>query len=473
MSATNDLNSATTSNQFNDQTNNNDVSNLEIVFDLVGRLQELAPEIKKNHIVLSQQFTQFMEYLKDLKQLSAETYSVRSTNVELERELEEMKKDREEIAQRCRSNADDRVYLDVGGKNFTTTVKTLTENENSLFFKTLVSEQWDRDTNSTTNPIFIDRDGRLFDYVLKYLRTGELNVEDKITRKELLTEAKYFKLKSLEDQLQSPPKKELSALSTPFESVGVSPPCSPAPMTGRSRASPYLSSVASPSVTRSSPVNAQGSSKSTIHPSATSTPWRAASPITLIPLNVFVGSRLLNADYEEKLIEFLGLDAAQQRQPWRLVYRATEHGFDAADFHHRCDSLGPTLSIIQSDFGNIFGGFTSVSWSSAQQRTDQADEKAFLFTLKNAVSVPPTKFPVAAGFQESAISHNPTCGPNFGSPKNEGSDLCLRNNFSEKKNCVFFPKSYPDTSNRGGMVFATRYFACKEVEVFTPVRSST
>jgi hypothetical protein len=185
--------------------------------------------------------------------------------------------------------------------------------------------------------------------------------------------------------------------------------------------------------------------------------------------NIFPGSTLMTGEYEEKLMEFIGNDIPQyqQQQPWRLIYRASEHGFDAADFHRCCDSFAPTVCIIQTDFGNIFGGFTSIPWSSAVLRADQADPTAFLFSLKNTLNIPPTKFPVAKEYQQCAISHNPTCGPNFGSPKNEGSDLCLRNKFNDKTNCIFFPKSYIDTSNHGGLIFAKKYFACKEVEVFT------
>jgi hypothetical protein len=175
---------------------------------------------------------------------------------------------------------------------------------------------------------------------------------------------------------------------------------------------------------------------------------------------------LLTPEYEEKLLEFIGGDIQQQQQPWCLIYRASEHGFDAADFHRCCDSFAPSVSVIQTDFGNIFGGFTSIPWSSATLRADQADPTAFLFTLKNTLNIPPTKFPVAKDYQQCAISHNPTCGPNFGSPKNEGSDLCLRNKFNDKTNCIFFPKSYTDTINQGGLIFAKKYFACKEVEVF-------
>ena len=468
MSVTNGQPSATMSDQLNESTNNNpDENNLAQVMNLVDNLQTLVPDIKKNVIVISQQFTQFISCVEQLNQLSSNTRSIQLEHARLERELEQMKKDREEIEQRCQNNADDRVYLDVGGQRFTTTVKTLTQGRTSLFFKMLVNEHRKRDVDAAANPIFIDRDGRLFDYILKYLRTGELNVDDKITRKELLTEAKYFKLRSLEEQLQATPKKELSAFSEPFETIAFRH----LPLVHQTIGLPGRSSLYMPNLLQAGTPRLLAPAvpkvaKTRSHPSTTASSWRA-SPVPDIPLNVFVGSYILTAEYEEKLIEFLGIAPDQPYRPWRLIYRATEHGQDAADFHRYCDSVAPTISIIESDYGNIFGGFTSVAWSSAQLRADQADETAFLFTLKNAVNVPPTKFPIDPAFQQRAISHNPTCGPNFGSPKNEGSDLCLRNKFNEKSNCVFFPKSYLDPTNQGAIVFAKRHFACKQVEVFT------
>ena len=46
-----------------------------------------------------------------------------------------------------------------------------------------------------------------------------------------------------------------------------------------------------------------------------------------------------------------------------LLYRASEHGYTAKSFHQCCDDKGPTLVIIKSSGGWIFGGYTTQSWS--------------------------------------------------------------------------------------------------------------
>lgn len=467
MSQTNGVSSDTINNLNDDNNNNNCDNDLEFL----QNLQTLVPAIKQNFILISQQFTQFINCTQDFDKLSSTIRLMQLKQDKLERELYELKKGQHDIEKHFEINADNRIYLDVGGQRFTTTIKTLTQQVNSIFFQTLINEKWNVNTNSSENPIFIDRDGHLFEYILKYLRTGELDIEAKRTRKELLTEAKYYKLQNLEDDLNLLLKKDETFVSNySFEAINQSPPCSPASLVNRTRSTPFSPTPLSSSIPRTPPFSQPIPPKSKLHPAQTASSWRSHSVSAIDNrLNIFVGSTLLTLEYEEKLLEFIGNDIQQhqQNQPWRLIYRASEHGFDASDFHRCCDSFAPTVSIIQTDFGNIFGGYTTVAWSSATLRADQIDPTAFLFTLKNALNIPPTKCPVSKEYQQCAISHNPTCGPNFGSPKNEGSDLCLRNKFNDKTNCIFFPKSYIDPTNQGGIIFAKKYFACKEVEVFT------
>ena len=61
---------------------------------------------------------------------------------------------------------------------------------------------------------FIDRDGTHFRYILNYLRTGQLVVpEDKIVRRELLTEAEFYQVQGIIDELKACPFEDSSILS--------------------------------------------------------------------------------------------------------------------------------------------------------------------------------------------------------------------------------------------------------------------
>ena len=55
---------------------------------------------------------------------------------------------------------------------------------------------------------------------------------------------------------------------------------------------------------------------------------------------------------------------------WKLIYRASEHRYTAKSFHKYCDNKGPTLIVIKSSEGWIFGGYTTQSWSGLSMYND-------------------------------------------------------------------------------------------------------
>ena len=62
---------------------------------------------------------------------------------------------------------------------------------------------------------FIDRDGTHFRYILNYLRTGQLVVpEDNTVRRELLTEAEFYQVQGIIDELKARPFKDSMILSS-------------------------------------------------------------------------------------------------------------------------------------------------------------------------------------------------------------------------------------------------------------------
>ena len=50
------------------------------------------------------------------------------------------------------------------------------------------------------------------------------------------------------------------------------------------------------------------------------------------------------------------------RVGYKLIYRASDNGEEAEDFHERCDDFEGSLTLIKTKEGNIFGGYTSLSW---------------------------------------------------------------------------------------------------------------
>lgn len=117
-----------------------------------------------------------------------------------------------------------------------------------------------------------------------------------------------------------------------------------------------------------------------------------------------------------------------------LLYRASENDFSVAEFHKKCDNIPDTLTIIQTEFGKIIGGYTPLIWYSPekQERLGDNSKESFLFslTLKE-------KYPIVQS--EYAIYCNSNSGPNFG----KGADLCISDGANKnKKSYSYFPWSY-------------------------------
>ena len=72
---------------------------------------------------------------------------------------------------------------------------------------------------------------------------------------------------------------------------------------------------------------------------------------------LFSDTQLVNQQYDSYLREWIG------DYKWKLLYRASEHEYRAKSFHEYCDDKGPSLVIIKSSGGWIFGGYTTESWS--------------------------------------------------------------------------------------------------------------
>ena len=75
------------------------------------------------------------------------------------------------------------------------------------------------------------------------------------------------------------------------------------------------------------------------------------------PSEFLSNTQLVNQQYDGKLREWVG------DYKWKLLYRSSEHEYSAKPFHKYCNYKGPTLIVIKSSGGWIFGGYTTRSWS--------------------------------------------------------------------------------------------------------------
>ena len=148
----------------------------------------------------------------------------------------------------------------------------------------------------------------------------------------------------------------------------------------------------------------------------------------------------------------------------KLIYRGTRDGMTSKDFHYKCDNKGKTICLFLNDKGNIFGGYSSIPWTSNGGNKTAKD--CFIFTLTNIYNIEPTKFPY---LKDRSVCHDESYGPLFGG----GSDLGFGSNFiSSKGSWSSFPYSYKDILNKGKSIFTgdlnnnNHYYLLKEIEIF-------
>ena len=63
----------------------------------------------------------------------------------------------------------------------------------------------------------------------------------------------------------------------------------------------------------------------------------------------------------------------------KLLYRCSIDGDSSYIFHEKCDEKGPTITLVKTDKGFRFGGYTSTSWNNIEDF--QKDSTAFIFSL--------------------------------------------------------------------------------------------
>jgi hypothetical protein len=149
---------------------------------------------------------------------------------------------------------------------------------------------------------------------------------------------------------------------------------------------------------------------------------------------------------------------------FRLLYRGSRDGFGCRDFHRLCDNRAGTVTVIQSDGGFVFGGYTPVAWRSSGSWINDNSMKSFLFTMKNPHGLSPRVFGLKANGLNGAVQCSSTWGPVFGACEIYVRDQCN----SANQNSTSLGKRYiNDTGLTGDAIFTGRSsFTVQEIEVF-------
>eukprot|EP01122_Echinamoeba_exundans_P002923 TRINITY_DN1292_c0_g2_i11.p1 TRINITY_DN1292_c0_g2~~TRINITY_DN1292_c0_g2_i11.p1 ORF type:complete len:345 (+),score=55.99 TRINITY_DN1292_c0_g2_i11:718-1752(+) len=175
------------------------------------------------------------------------------------------------------------------------------------------------------------------------------------------------------------------------------------------------------------------------------------SGVARYPKKAFDGSTVLSPQHKTKLVEWYG-------SGWKLLFKASKHGWTAKKFHKKCNGKGSTIVIVSHTYNTyLIGGFAGASWGNQTGFINNND--CSLFTLSNPANFPPTKF--ACINPMSAMYNSPEHGPTFGS----GNDLSVFPRGGSSY--AAFPTSYQDTTGRGRALFDNgMLWNPQEVEVF-------
>ena len=156
-------------------------------------------------------------------------------------------------------------------------------------------------------------------------------------------------------------------------------------------------------------------------------------------------------------------------EKWKLLYRASEDGFDTTDFHLKCDGFKNTLTVIKSTKGSIFGGFAEKAWHS--NGASVTDPKAFIFSMvnkkKNLFKV------MCSNGGNRAINCYSHLGPSFGSDGQFFRDIVLYGNSNVNNESFsnfgysYQHPSYPKETFVATSILAGSFnFRTLEIEVF-------
>jgi len=129
----------------------------------------------------------------------------------------------------------------------------------------------------------------------------------------------------------------------------------------------------------------------------------------------------------------------------KTLYIASKGGDASSKFHARCDGKGPTVVIVQSTTGAVFGGYTDQNW---KHKGYVKSTRSFLFRLRPSM----TRYKLRSGQERYAIYASNGFGPTFGRGRDlyiSSSALGNTNSYTSGGNTYVFPSNPNHQLNDG------------------------
>jgi len=134
-------------------------------------------------------------------------------------------------------------------------------------------------------------------------------------------------------------------------------------------------------------------------------------PQTISTKKLTIDSRILKPKEKKMLISWLPKKDRAKR--WKLMFRASKDGFNGSQFHAKCDNKGaPTVSIIESTMNHVFGGYTTIPWTSNNNYA--SDNNSYIFLARAGKNVTPKSGKWKVTQTQYSVYHGSSYGPSFG-----------------------------------------------------------
>jgi len=146
-------------------------------------------------------------------------------------------------------------------------------------------------------------------------------------------------------------------------------------------------------------------------------------PVRLETYVLKINTKIMTSDEIQLLIDLIKEKRNKKSVACKLLFRGSDDGFLASTFHLKCDGQANTICVIESNHGNVFGGFTVLPWKSDVGRY-HVDEEAFVYIVrKKRKALKKAIMYLQYTSSQHSVVHNKYMGPVFG----YGHDIYIRN----------------------------------------------
>ena len=126
----------------------------------------------------------------------------------------------------------------------------------------------------------------------------------------------------------------------------------------------------------------------------------------------FISSSILTPKQRDKLFELL-IKEKENLIPGttNLIYNGLKDGFNSCSFYSKCQEISPSILIIKSNWGKIFGAFTCIPWKfDSGYHAENNLNDTFLYSLNDDNDKIGDTFKIKKRDMEYAVFHGGSNG---------------------------------------------------------------